>query len=407
MKILVISHAYPRWKNDWSANFIEALCLAYRDLGHEVTLFLPGTPEWNRNEGDLKGVRVITYNYFPFRKWQVFGYGAAMSNDQKPSVFQVLLLPLVILSGIFSLSRLLKKEPSIGLIHAHWAVPNSIIAILGRGMAHVKIPVITSFPGSDVTTLSMMGGLGRFITRKIIGRSEQLSCNSHDLQDVLVKLGLDRNKIDLVIYAVDPGQVKFNGAARDKIRKDLGITGNEKMLLMVGRFVPKKGFGTAFKAMKQITDKEKDVKMVVVGDGNLRSAYMDILSKDGTTDSVIFAGTVPLDTLHDFYSACDLFIMPTRRLPADGLNVAVVEAMSCNRPVVATNIGGNELVVMDGENGFLCDEDDHHQLAEKVLAVLNDDDLARRMGYNSRKLVEEKFNWNAVAQHYLNKMEGG
>jgi glycosyltransferase involved in cell wall biosynthesis len=121
---------------------------------------------------------------------------------------------------------------------------------------------------------------------------------------------------------------------------------------------------------------------------------------------VIFTGSIPLHELYDYYAACDVFLMPSRRLPADGLNVTVVEAMACGRPIVASNVGGNELVVFDGENGFLHDEDDHQQLAKKVLALLNDDMLAERMGKISRSLVEEKFNWQAIAKHYIEKYSG-
>jgi glycosyltransferase involved in cell wall biosynthesis len=75
--------------------------------------------------------------------------------------------------------------------------------------------------------------------------------------------------------------------------------------------------------------------------------------------------------------------------------------MSCACPVVATNIGGNELVVSEGVNGFLVDADNPHLLAEKVLALLADDSLAQKFGQNSRKLVEEKYNWNVIARHYI------
>src|ERR1035438_9851395 len=95
MKIVVVSHAYPRRKNDWSANFIEDLCLSYIKLGHEVILFIPATPRWTRKDDDLGGVRVVRFNYCPVHKWQVFGYGSAMTNDLKPSISHVLLLPLL------------------------------------------------------------------------------------------------------------------------------------------------------------------------------------------------------------------------------------------------------------------------------------------------------------------------
>lgn len=401
MKIVVVSHAYPRRKNDWSANFIEDLCLSYIKLGHEVILFIPATPRWTRKDDDLGGVRVVRFNYCPVHKWQVFGYGSAMTNDLKPSISHVLLLPLLIISGIFCLLRFLKKERSVDLIHSHWAVPNSIIAVIARYFSKTKAKIFTSFPGSDVTALTMMGLAGRLVARKIIGKSDYLFCNSHDLKDALIHLGIPYNKLDLVIYGVDPQKVKFDPLSRDKVRATLGIRENERMLMMAGRFVPKKGFGTALRAIKEISGKFQRIKMIIVGDGNLITEYQEILMNDATNQYVMFVGSLPLEDLYATYSACDIFIMPNRKLPADGLNVTVVEAMSCACPVVATNIGGNELVVSEGVNGFLVDADNPHLLAEKVLALLADDSLAQKFGQNSRKLVEEKYNWNVIARHYI------
>jgi glycosyltransferase involved in cell wall biosynthesis len=402
LKILIVTHSYPRWENDWSANFIESLCLSYVKSGIEVVLFLPNTPKWSRAVSDLKSVRIVLYNYFPIHKWQVLGYGNAIENDLKPSVLQIFLLPFLIICGSIRLSRLLRKEKSIDLIHSHWAFPNSIISIIGKAMSFKKeILVFSSFPGSDVTSLALMGKFGKFLLKKIIGKSEYFSCNSHDLSESLVAMGLPENKIDMVIYGVNSETIKFKEEARTRIRTLHGIGSNEKMLLMIGRFVAKKGFSTAFRSLKEISKNYPCFKMIVIGDGNLKDEYLKILENDGQSNRVVFTGSLPLNELYDYYSACDVFLMPSRKLPADGLNVTVVEAMACSRPVVASNVGGNELVVFDGENGFLFDEDNHQQLAEKVLVLMKDDMMAQKFGLISRSLVEEKFNWDSIAKHYI------
>ena len=402
MKILIVTHSYPRWKGDWSANFIEALCQGYIRSGHEVVLFLPNNPQWARTETDLQSVRVVLFNYFPIRKWQVFGYGKAMHDDLKPSGFQIFLLPWLLISGTIQLARLLRKERSVGFIHSHWAFPNSIIAVIARAISRKKnIPVFSSFPGSDVTALALMGRFGRFMVKKIIGKSDNFSSNSNDLRDSLINLGLPPQKIDLVIYGVDAEAIKFDEEARNRIRAEHLIGNNEKLLLMAGRFVPKKGFNTAFRALKTITKEYPNCKMIVIGDGKLKQEYVNILENDKQTSFVIFTGNVPLRQLHEYYSACDIFVMPSRKLPADGLNVTVVEAMACARPVVASNVGGNELVIFNGMNGFLHEEDNSSQLADKVLELLKDEILAEKLGKTSRALVDEKFNWPSIAQHYV------
>jgi glycosyltransferase involved in cell wall biosynthesis len=145
------------------------------------------------------------------------------------------------------------------------------------------------------------------------------------------------------------------------------------------------------------------VKLVVVGDGPLRYEYLEILENDRTEPYVEFIGEIPTPELGNHYSACDIFLMPSRRLPSDGLNVVVPEAMACARPIVASRVGGNDLVVFDGRNGYLHEEDDPKQLADCVVRLARNPELSRELGNNSLKLIREKFTWNAITKYYLEK----
>jgi glycosyltransferase involved in cell wall biosynthesis len=145
------------------------------------------------------------------------------------------------------------------------------------------------------------------------------------------------------------------------------------------------------------------VKLVVVGDGPLKSEYEDILRNDHTEAYVEFIGEIPPQELSKYYSASDIFLMPSRRLPSDGLNVVVPEAMACGRAVVASNVGGNDLVIFHGVNGYLHDENDPKQLAEFVLKLFENSDMRKEMGQNSLKLIRDRFNWDAIAKYYLER----
>ena len=118
---------------------------------------------------------------------------------------------------------------------------------------------------------------------------------------------------------------------------------------------------------------------------------------------MIFAGEIPTQELAKYYSACEIFLMPSRRLPSDGLNVVVPEAMACSRPVVASRVGGNDLVVFPGVNGYLHEENDPMQLADYVIQLAGDPVLRDDMGRQSLRLVRERFNWDAIAKYYLER----
>ncbi len=399
LKVCIVTHSYPRFEGDWRSNFIESLARAYARNNADVTVFVPFTVHFNRVLTDADGVKIVNYKYMPFASLHTIGYGHSMKADLRMNLKDVLLMPFLLLVGAIKLSALLKKE-NFDLIHAHWAVPNTLIALTARFFARSRACVFTSFPGSDVTVITRLGFMGRTIA-KMIATSDYLSCNSSDLKEDLVKAGIDKSRIDLVIYGVDDKKISFSEKERVALRCSWGVSEDDTVLLLIGRFVPKKGFSTAFKALKYITECKKNVRMVVVGDGPQKSNYLDILREDGTESYVTFIGEIPTGELSKYYSACDIFLMPSQRLPSDGLNVVVPEAMACGRAVVASKVGGNDLVIFPGSNGYLHDENDSKLLADFVLKLMEDPELGKRMGKNSLQLIRDRFNWDAIAKYYL------
>lgn len=400
-KICIITHSYPRFEGDWRSNFIESLARAFARNGVDVTVFVPYAINFNRSKIDSDGVKIINYRYMPFTSLHTVGYGHSMKSDMSINLLDMLLMPFLMMVGIIKLALLLRKN-KFDLIQAHWAVPNTLIAVFAKALAFSPVKIMTSFPGSDVTVITRLGWLGKMFA-KIIAKSDYLSCNSTDLRDDLVQAGLDKNRIDSVIYGVDESEIFFSDAERSKLRSAMGVSDEETVLLMIGRFVPKKGFSTAFEALKYIAERKKNVKLVVVGDGPLRNEYYDILRRDNTASFVTFIGEIPTQDLGKYYSACDLFLMPSQRLPSDGLNVVVPEAMACCRAIVASRVGGNDLVVFDGVNGYLHDENSPRQLADAVIKLLENPSVAAKMGQNSLQLVRQIFNWDAIAKYYLEK----
>jgi glycosyltransferase involved in cell wall biosynthesis len=401
IKLCIITHSYPRFEGDWRSNFIESLARAYAKNDVDVTVFVPYAVNFNREPIDDDGVKIVSYKYAPFRSLHTIGYGHSMKSDLIIDVQDLLLMPFLLFVGMIRFAALLRKE-KFDVIQAHWAVPNTLIAVFGRALAFSRAKIFTSFPGSDVTVITRLGWIGR-IFAKIIARSDYLSCNSSDLKEDLVKAGLDESRIDFVIYGVDDQKIFFSEKERTALRSAWGVSGDDSVLLLIGRFVPKKGFSTAFQALKYITELRKNVKLIVVGDGPLKSEYLAILERDRTASYVRFIGEIPTHELGNYYSACDIFLMPSRRLPSDGLNVVVPEAMACGRAIVASRVGGNDLVVFDGINGYLHDENDPKQLAQCVLKLVEDPELKNEMGSNSLKLVRDRFTWNAIVKYYLER----
>ncbi|HBI47827.1 MAG TPA: hypothetical protein DDX93_03810, partial [Smithella sp.] len=198
-------------------------------------------------------------------------------------------------------------------------------------------------------------------------------------------------------------KINFSAEKRKITRDNLAINDDTILLLMIGRFIPKKGFSKAFRALKYIVQRHKNIKLAVVGNGDLKNEYVEILKQDKTSGHVLFIGYITANELIDYYSACDIFLMPSEKNPPDGLNTVVPEAMACGRPIVASNVGGNDLVVFDGVNGFLHSEGDYEGLAVLVSRLIEDVCLRLDMGRKSLELIQTKFNWKAIAEYYIDK----
>src|SRR5712692_3935122 len=112
-----------------------------------------------------------------------------MKNDLKINPINYFSFPFMLIMGVIQLARLMRKE-RFDIVHAHWGVPNGLIAVLARAISGSKSKVFTSFPGSDVRVLKLLGPLGRAMAR-IIDWSDYLSCNSTDLQEDLIEVGLN------------------------------------------------------------------------------------------------------------------------------------------------------------------------------------------------------------------------
>ena len=404
MKICIISHSYPFYPGDWRSNFIASLAQKYAELGNDVNVFTPFFAGEKRKINKSDKVKIIEYKYMPFKSMHLIGYGKSMRGDLKISKMTVLLTPFLLIVGIIKLARLLKQD-NYDFLHCHWSIPNTLIAVGARWLAGSKTKIMTSFPGSDVTVIRNTGILGKFLA-SIISKSDYMYCNSSDLKDELMKSGIEPERIDYVIYGVDDEKIFFSAERREITRKKLQINDDTILLLMIGRFIPKKGFSTAVRALKYLVQNCKKVKLVIIGDGDLKSEYVSILRKDETFDHAIFMGYVEADQLIDYYSACDIFLMPSEKIPADGLNTVVPEAMACARPIVASRAGGNDLVVFNGLNGFLHNERDHETLAIFVNKIIENKNLRDAMGQKSLELIKTKFNWQAIAKYYIEKYKG-
>jgi len=181
----------------------------------------------------------------------------------------------------------------------------------------------------------------------------------------------------------------------EKMRKELGLQ-DEKMVLTVCRLAEQKGLKYLIEAAKKFSG-EHEAKLVILGVGSQEEELRELAKKLGVENKVVFVNRkVPEEDLAGLYAACDVFALASTWEP---FGMAICEAMSTAKPVVATTAGGIPEIVTP-ETGFLVEPKNADQMASKIGELLADGETARKMGLAGRKRVEENFTWDHTTDRY-------
>ncbi|WP_210587336.1 glycosyltransferase family 4 protein [Streptomyces sp. GESEQ-35] len=191
------------------------------------------------------------------------------------------------------------------------------------------------------------------------------------------------------------------GSGGAEVRARLGLT-DRPVIVCVSRLVPRKGQDTLILAMPRILAKEPEAVLLIVGGGPYEKDLRRLAAETRVTGSVRFTGAVPWSELPAHYGAGDVFAMPcrTRRrgLDVEGLGIVYLEASATGLPVVAGDSGGAPDAVLDGETGWVVRGGSAEEAADRIVTLLADADLRRRMGERGREWVEEKWRWDLLAE---------
>jgi len=207
-------------------------------------------------------------------------------------------------------------------------------------------------------------------------------------------LALIQNGVDTDRFTPGPIDVEF--------LKLKGLSG-KKIVLTVGRLVPRKGIDMAIRAMRHVVDQMPHVHHVIVGDGDYRPELERIIAQEQLQEYVTLVGKTTDEDLLSYLRSCDVFLMPNRTMPdgdTEGFGLVFREANACGKPVVGGNAGGAVEAVVDGKTGFLVDGTSPVDIAKAVLRLLSDVDLAAKLGANGLKLAQEN-NTKAVADRFI------
>ena len=187
------------------------------------------------------------------------------------------------------------------------------------------------------------------------------------------------------------------------LRESLGL-GNKKVIVSVGRLVHRKGQDVLIEAMPEIIKSIEDVHLLLIGEGPYKKELEKRIKNLGLEDRVTFVGRVRYPDLPRYICVGDVFAMPSRSrlagLEVEGLGIVYLEASACGLPVIGGISGGAPDAVLQGETGFSVDGRSAHEVAEALVRVLADKELAQRLGTRGRQWIIEQWQWQMWSERF-------
>jgi len=219
--------------------------------------------------------------------------------------------------------------------------------------------------------------------------------------DYLLPVSNSLKKALIQTYSINPQKIYilYNGVSSFVLKqstKNIKCNFTEKnRLLFVGRTIGTKNEVALLKALPAILKSCPDTNLTIIGDGYWHDTLKQVAKKLGIEQYVTFLRHVPHKEIVTYYKNANVFVFPSF---SEGLPKVVLEAMACGLPVVASNVDGNNELVIDGYNGYLIDPYNIDDMVEKVVHLLKNKELAIKMGQNGRDIVLKSFTWDNIAK---------
>ena len=245
------------------------------------------------------------------------------------------------------------------------------------------------------------------IEKHIVADADQVIAECpQDREDLIVHYGADPSKITIVPCGFNPKE--FYPIDKAYARSILNLDKDEKIILQLGRMVPRKGVDNVIRAIGKLKNDSALRLIIVGGEADTPDPILtpeikrlqQVAEEEKVADKIIFTGRRGRDVLKYYYSAADIFISTPWYEP---FGITPLEAMACGTPVIGADVGGIKYSVADCQTGFLIPPHQPGALAEKILHLLSDEKLYRMMQKNAIKRVNRFFTWSKVADgvHHL------
>ncbi|PMB49072.1 glycoside hydrolase [Fischerella thermalis CCMEE 5201] len=253
---------------------------------------------------------------------------------------------------------------------------------------------------NTIKTIPLIASTRLAVEKEVLETAERIVATSPQEKEHMRSLVSTKGNIDIIPCGTDIEQ--FGCISQQAARVKLGLNPEDKVVMYVGRFDPRKGIETLVRAVgKSQFRGDKHLKLIIGGgsrpgqsDGMERERIEGIVHELGMSDFTIFTGRLSQEILPSYYAAADVCVVPSHYEP---FGLVAIEAMASNTPVIASDVGGLQFTVVSEETGLLAPPQDEDAFAVAIDRILANPQWRDQLGKAGRKRVESKFSWNGVA----------
>lgn len=385
-RILVLTSTFPRWQGDTEPRFVLDLCRHLSDSA-DLLVLAPDTPGAAMTEV-LEGVEVRRFRYF-LRARQGVAYAGGITARLRANPLRVLQLPFFFIS-LWWVTRRLVREWKPDVIHAHWIIPQGLVACFAAGR---NLPVLCTSHGGDLHNLRAW--VFRWLKAWTLGRCRRITVVSTSMVPQVTQIapGVPVDVIpmgtDLETQFVPPPDASSRRAHEE--------------LIFVGRLVEKKGLRYLLEAVALLSERRPSLTLTVVGDGPLKEQLLTRADQLGVGERIRFVGGIPHRELPGLYQRAALAVFPfvvARDGDQEGFGLVVVEAMGCGCPVIVSDVPAIHENVVPGVTGLLVPQKDPEALAAAIDKSLAGRRLRTALAAAALERVRARFDWSPVAESY-------
>ena len=293
---------------------------------------------------------------------------------------RVISFPINLLSDTIQVRKSIKKiKPDI--VHAHFVANYGVLGAL-TGFH----PFVVSAWGSDVLVAPKNSRIIKNLVKFTLKKADLVTCDGENSIDALIKLGERLQKIKIILLGVDTKEFNPNQGDK-KVREELKVF-DSPTVISVRNFDEVYDVESLITAIPLVLKQVPDAKFIIGGSGSQENYLKELAKSLGVWNSTRFTGWLPRNEFAKYLASADIYVSTS--LSDGGISVSTTEAMACGLPVVVTNSGDNRNWIKDRENGFVVPPKNPKLLAEKIIYLLETEDVRKRFGNINREIIEQK-----------------